>query len=698
MDGERATLLIVEDLDMNRRLLRQILSGDYIVAEAKNGAEAFEVLAQNGDISAILLDIVMPVMDGFTFLEKLKDTRFASLPVIAVTGEKDADTEHKALKLGAWDFVSKPYQTDVLLMRLKNVIIRSQFYLLSEMRHAYEFDALTGLYNRTKFFEATRSLLERNPGETFALVRFDIDHFHLLNSFWGEEEGDNFLRFIAGTLRRLAGGLAPCTYARINADTFCLCERSDRPAIQKQVEELCASLAGYNTNYLIEPSFGVYVIDDPRDKIQNMLELATLAAKECKGKYMTYLRYYEPAMSEKVVREQQIVNEMQYALDTEQFQVYLQPKYNLKTERPYGAEALIRWVHPEHGVLSPGLFIPIFERNGFIGKVDCYMWEKVCQLLRRWLDEGADPAPISVNVSRVNMYNPNLVGTISGLTRKYAVPPRLLNLELTESAYMDNPEIMGKTVLALQKEGFTVMMDDFGSGYSSLNTLKDIPIDVLKIDMKFLSGAVEAGRKECIMASIVHMAGWLKIPVIMEGVETLEQVNFLKSIGCGYVQGYFYARPMPVPDYESLVRGVRQSPVETLSVNHSKLMETIWSDDARIDFLFNSFQQPAAIYEFENDTFRVIRVNSLYNTCFGYGEFTQDSKDVQAMEQLAPGALATVLGAFRETVRTQQGHSCRYRIQRKAGAPRDIRLDLQYWGANEKTAVLFALFSDASRL
>jgi len=436
---DKPKILVVEDQAINRQILRQILGTEYEVVEAENGAAAFEVLARSSDVSAVLLDLVMPVMDGYTFLEKRKTSPYASLPVIAVTGEKDDDTEQKVLQLGAWDFASKPYRTDVLLLRLKNAIIRSQFYLLSEMRYAYEYDALTGLYNRAKFFMETQALLEKHGQRRFALVRFDIDHFHLLNSFWGEEEGDRFLCFLAAQLRDTAAGLSPCTYARISADTFCLCEPFDESLIAGQVDRLCARIADYNRNYLIEPSFGIYVIDDPTEKIQTMYELATLAAKECKGRYMSYLCYYKPEMSKKIAQEQQIINEMQQALDTEQFQVYLQPKYNLRTEQPYGAEALIRWLHPERGLLSPGLFIPIFERNGFIGKVDYYMWEKVCQILRRWIDAGMDPAPISVNVSRVNMYNPHLVSQICGLTDKYGIPPRLLNLELTESATWTTP-------------------------------------------------------------------------------------------------------------------------------------------------------------------------------------------------------------------------------------------------------------------
>ena len=311
-----------------------------------------------------------------------------------------------------------------------------------------------------------------------------------------------------------------------------------------------------------------------------------------------------------------------------------------------------------------------------------------------------DPAPVSVNVSRVNMYNPNLVSLLVGLTRKYDIPPRLLNLELTESAYMDNPEAMGKTVLALQDAGFTVMMDDFGSGYSSLNTLKDIPINILKIDMKFLSGSTEAesaeaGRSECIMASVVHMAGWLNIPVIMEGVETLQQVDFLKSIGCGYVQGYFYARPMPVSDYEALIRGVDQTPSQSLSVNHDELIHTIWNFDPKIDLLFNSIKQPAAIYEFENNAFHTIRVNADFNRFFGYGKEPGTDPDSDYARRLTGDSLSRVLAAFGRTASIREETVCECSLISADGVRREICMDLQYWGSNENSQVLFALFSDA---
>jgi diguanylate cyclase (GGDEF)-like protein len=693
MEREKSTILIVDDNPVNRQLLRRILFLDYFTLEAENGQEALEILERTERISAVLLDIVMPVMDGYAFLEALQKTAQSTIPVIAITGESDVSAEQKALNLGAWDFVSKPYQPTTLRTRLKNVIVRSQYYLMSEMRHAYEHDQLTNLYNRTTFFIETRRLLDDNPDTRFALIRFDIDRFQTYNAFWGEEEGDRLLIYIANSLRKIAEILKPCTYGRINADAFCICVPFDAAKLGPQVEQACAKLEAFNPEYRIEPSFGIYVIEDPHEKIQTMYEFAMLAARQCKGSCLRHVCYYEHKLGVKTMEEQRIVNEMQAALDSGQFEVYLQPKYNLQTEQPYGAEALIRWRHPERGLLSPGLFIPVFERNGFVGKVDAYMWEEVCRLLRGWRDAGQNPGPISVNVSRVNMYNPNLVEVLTGLVRKYDIPSNLLHLELTESAYMENPEIMSNTVRALQQAGFKILMDDFGSGYSSLNTLKEIPVDVLKIDMKFLSGNADAARGRCILASVIRMAGWLSTPVIMEGVETVQQKDLLKSIGCGYVQGFYFARPMPVREYESLIFGVPQMPTQAVGENLQEIAEILWSPSPEVDFLFESLEQPAAVYEWESGHVHALRVNDSFLSLFGYGVGIDSTRQGSFGAFLSPEDLQGLLRAFEEAAESRSGGVFHFTQRLEDGTCRNLRVSLKYWGKNEAAKIIFAQFS-----
>jgi len=692
MGKEKLTVLVVEDQRINRQILSALLSRDYTVLEAENGADALDVLARRPETAAILLDIVMPVMDGYEFLTRLKKTPAAALPVIAITADKDDSSEQKALTLGAWDFVSKPYQPATLLTRLNNVIIRSQYYLVSQMKHAYEHDPLTDLYNRTAFFAGTRRLLDEHPDEAFALVRFDIDQFHTYNSFWGEDEGDRLLRFMADWLRRVAVMCGDCVYGRINADVFCICLPYQREKICQGAQRGFAALSDYSREYRLIPSFGVYVIADPHESVQKMYEFASLAAKDRKGNYVEILSWYSPEMSRRVLENQWIVNEMQGALDAGQFEVYLQPKYDLRTERPYGAEALVRWRHPEKGLISPGAFIPVFEQNGFIGKLDYYMWEQACRLLRKWREEGRTMGPISVNVSWMNMYNQNLTGLLTGLVKKYDIPPQLLQLEVTESAYMQNPEVMERVVGELQAAGFVILMDDFGSGYSSLNTLKDIHVDILKIDIKFLSGDSDPVRSRSILASSILMAGWLSTPVIMEGVETAAQVAFLRSIGCNYVQGYFFARPMPVAEYETLTAAGVPLPAEPYSENLENIRDVLWANEPCNELLFNSLEEPAAVYEHTDGHLRVMRVNTAFHTFFGPEYRIDPLLGIERQPCLDEEEARTVAEAFRRTALEKVPSACACLISARGEPARRMRITLRYWGRNEETRIIFVRF------
>jgi len=692
MEAEKLTVLIAEDQKINRQILRRLLSSEYEVFEAENGREAFAQLKQHPDISAILLDIIMPVMDGYEFLRLFRASEYSSLPIIAITSEKDEISEQKALEFGAWDFVSKPYQPATLLTRLKNVITRSQYYLVTQIKYVYEHDPLTGLLNHNAFFIRMRKLLDEHPDQTFAIVRLDIDHFQTYNSFWGEEKGNDLLCFLAKWMRKSATYSQPCVYGRINADAFCICMPHCEALIRSGAKQAFDMLAKYNSEYRLVPSFGVYVIENPGENVRKMYEFAALAARECKEKYLSYLCYYQPEMSDRVLEKQWIVNQMQKALDRNEFEVYLQPKYNLHTDQPFGAEALVRWRHPERGLLSPGLFIPVFEQNGFIGKVDFFVWEQVCILLHRWILQGTSPAPISVNVSRVNLYNSNLVSLLTELVRKYDLRTELLHLEITESAYMENPNVLETTIGRLQREGFTILMDDFGSGYSSLNTLKDIPVNMLKIDMKFLSGNSSSERSRSILASSVRMAGWLGMPVIMEGVETEEQVRFLKGIGCNYAQGYYYAKPMSVSDYEALISGRQQIPAVTPLERLEDISGLLWGNDLRSELLFHSLAEPAAVFEYSDGAARALRVNASFNRRFGVSFCFDRYSGKSEPSGLFAAEQERILRAFQTAAETREPVPCLCTIPSSDKTGVSVRLMLRYWGMNGTSAILFAQF------
>ena len=555
------TVLIVEDNEINRSLLAAILEDTYHVLEACNGREALEILRDSKNtVSAIVTDLIMPEMDGYQFLEVYRSSpEFANIPVIVSTSQSDSESEVKCLEYGAWDFIKKPYNAEIIRFRVKNVIERSELYVLRKLRYQEQFDTLTGIYIQNMFVNQTKKLLKENLDTEFMILHLDISQFQVYNSVFGRREGDKLLCHIANMLRQLAVYEKKMTYCRIEADAFCVCmPASDSDFIQKMMDRIQKDLQAYQRDYNILANVGVFYIEDRKASIPGMMDHAKLASKECKGSYIKNYHIYTDQMGKNVQEVQTIVNDMEPAMKEEQFVLYLQPKYGLSSYQLEGAEILVRWLTPE-GMVSPGKFIPVFEKNGQIMKLDYYIWEHSCKLIRSWLDRGLDPYPVSVNISRVSMYNPRIVEEIYELTVKYDIPPRLLQLELTESAYTDNPEAIKKAMLELREYGFTILMDDFGSGYSSLNVLKDITVDVLKLDMKFMSGAGSENQKksESIVANVIHLAKDLQLPVIAEGVEEIEQVKFLNSVGCDYAQGYYFAKPMPVAEYEKLAFGER---------------------------------------------------------------------------------------------------------------------------------------------
>lgn len=415
------------------------------------------------------------------------------------------------------------------------------------------YDALTGIYNRETFYAKAQKLIQLNPDVDFAILRMDIERFKVINDLFGEKVGDRLLKYIANIYSNV--NLPLCVSGRLHSDNFVVLFQYTEETCRHFIESLKIMASSFSLDYRVVLNFGLYRIkDEDRDKpVSVMSDRAGLALKKAKGNYLVLYGEYDDDMRQDLVTEQGIVNEMGKALQQREFVLYLQPKYEISHETIIGAEVLVRWQNSQRGFISPGEFIPIFEHNGFIFNLDQYVWEESCRLLRKWLDEGKSPLPVSVNVSRVSMCSENLVGIFKNLIKKYNLPKHLLQLEITESAYIDNPEYIIEVTKALQKEGFVILMDDFGSGYSSLNMLKNLPVDVLKIDLKFLDSVDSSGRGGNILNSVVRMAQWLDIPVIAEGVETRNQVEFLRSIGCNWVQGFYYSKPVPVNEYEDRV-------------------------------------------------------------------------------------------------------------------------------------------------
>lgn len=546
--GRRKYVLIVDDCQQDRMAVSDVLRSDYDILEACNGKQALEILSRKrAQISLIMLDLMMPVMDGYEFLEMYRKRKeYSYLPVVVCTTEDDPEREQKSLELGAWDFVLKNSSPGIMRLRAGNAIEKSKVRFL-------EYDFLTGIYGQQKFYQATRELLDQRAGANFAFIHFDIDRFRIINTLYGSKEGDRLIHFVAGAIRKVMTAYGRGTYGRLGGDVFGMCvPYEDGAAIYHILEGIRAEIRKHSVHYYLETCAGIYLVDDPDMEVAAMHDNAEIAAAQCKGQYMVHDVLYTEEIGQKVLREQHIIDEMDAALAEQQFIVYFQPKYQLKKMAPYGAEALVRWKKPSGEIVLPNEFIPIFERNGFITKLDYYVWEKVCQFIDSELSQGRNPAPISVNVSRVNLYNPDFMDSLIDLIHRYHIPPHYLNLELTESVFSEDAELIQRAVNYLHDAGFTILMDDFGSGYSSLNILKDVDLDVLKIDMKFFSKGNTAEKGAKIIEAVIRMAESLDMMVIAEGVEEKHQVDFLNDLGCDYIQGYYFGRPMSQDQYEKL--------------------------------------------------------------------------------------------------------------------------------------------------
>lgn len=483
---------------------------------------------------------------------------------------------------------------------------------LYNLRH----DRLTNLYNKKAFCRRAAEILDENPDTEFEIMRFNIARFKVINDLFGEEIGDKLLKYVAHFLKSIR--LEPCAYGRLYADNFILCYPTKDNVRQHLIHSLQMLAESFALDYRIDFYFGVYTVRERDLSVTTMLDRASMGLSRAQHNGLVLCGEYDEDIRECIINEQVIVNNMHGSLERGEFLVYLQPKYELMSEKVVGAEALVRWLHPQLGFISPAKFIPIFEQNGFIYQLDKYVWERACQLLRKDMDKGRPILPISVNVSRIDLYSPNIVQVFEDLIRKYRIPPRYLELELTESAYVENPQQIIEITKKLQAKGFPILMDDFGSGYSSLNMLKDMPVDILKIDLKFLadSDKEDNGRGGNILNSVVRMAKWLHIPVIAEGVETQQQVDFLRTIGCECVQGFFYSKPVPIDVYEGLVdQGYSDDPILVhLESGDTADMMTM---SAQLTVLFNSSGGAIGLYELVGGNLEILRVNDGYFKLFG---------------------------------------------------------------------------------
>ena len=531
----RQLVLVVDDQEINRDALGITLEDDYDVIFACNGKEALEQIhAHEADLSIVLLDLMMPVMNGFEVLEYVQgDEQLKSIPIIVLTAEKSAELQ--ALQMGAADFFTKPFDMpEVILARLGRIIELSEG---RQLISAAEHDRLTGLYSRSFFPEYARRLFRYHPELRMDAIVIDIEQFRSINDLHSRQVGNEVLRFIADEIKaflRTTEGIA-CRFEADCFEIYCLHGQDYKALLghfQERVDE-------FSPNMTVHLRMGVKPWQ-PDVNPMLLFDHAKAACKQARGNYQNSLVIYDEEMHKREQLNQRLINDLRIAVEKQQFKVYYQPKYDIQQGRPklVSAEALIRWDHPELGLLSPTDFVPLFEENGLIGVVDNFAWQEAARQVAQWRETYGFTLPVSVNLSRTDLFDPTLFVRLNRLVESNGLECGDVKLEVTESAYTDNAKKVLKVIGDLRDLGFEIEMDDFGSGYSSLNMLSEMPIDVLKMDMKFVRRIEENETDLRLVELILDIARYLHLKVVAEGVETEGQLALLQNAGCDLVQGF----------------------------------------------------------------------------------------------------------------------------------------------------------------
>lgn len=485
---------------------------------------------------------------------------------------------------------------------------------------------LSDYYYNHSFMERLRKRLPEILPNTYCIVAIDIEHFRLFNKLYGRSSGDEVIRYIYTCLKQSAleyDGID----AYLGGDNFVAFLPDDDEVLNNIRQKIIKKFSKWNNTSAFFPLFGVYTIKDTSVLPELMYDHAMLALSHAEEDYKWHICRYTMEMESCLEEEVYLLAAIEEGLEKGEFTFFAQPQCNIATGQIVGAEALVRWQKPDGEVLLPGGFIPVLEKNKMIDQLDRYVWEKVCQWLKGWIDQGYSPVPISINVSRIDIYAMDVPKYIFSLLEKYQIPEHLIKIEITESAYTENNNRISHAVNTFRNRGLVVMMDDFGCGYSSLNMLKNIPVDVLKLDMRFLQFKEEERQKSAnILESNVNMAGLLHLPIVVEGVENESQEKFVQKLGCRYIQGFYYYKPLPIKKFEELLRDKRQIDTQGLVYKQVEPMHIREFIDTNFvsDSMLNNVLGPVVFFEVLGGDIKITCVNEQYFRMLGEQHFEED--------------------------------------------------------------------------
>ncbi|MGI5984895.1 MAG: EAL domain-containing protein [Oscillospiraceae bacterium] len=614
-------------------------------------------------------------------------------PSFLIEGEQDSPKTHALFGVVVLLSILLAVTNTVILWRRRVELNREQ----RKSHEAYFVDPLTSLYNKQGFESKIRKRLLKLPEERVcALVSFEVVAFRSYNALYGFEAGDELLKTIAGIVRKFLK--EDDVAGRLYADHFVWF--INRETKEEIFETFRSAVRVAKDSKL--PFFlcgGIYIIEDRDESIRKMIDNASIAKDTIKYKFSTGIAIYDDSMLECQLEDAELIGSMMRGLENGEFVDYYQPKYNMSNESITGAEVLVRWKKPDGEIIMPGRFIELFEKNGFIRKLDFYIFEKACSILHDAQEKNIPVVPISVNFSRVHLYDSRFPQRIYDLAQKYDVDTKYLEIELTESAFLMEGEVLHQVVDKLHEYGFSVAIDDFGSGFSSLNMLKDVEVDTLKIDMKFLDGFERGGKVGTVVTSVIRMAKWLGIPVVAEGVETKDQIDFLRTLGCDMVQGYYYSRPVTREDYEKLIISkdsvcmiTDKPPAVTLdSIN------AVMGGDSLVTSLVDGILGGFGLYELSEGRMEAIRVNRAYCEMLGYPDMAAFSiHSLNVLTQVYPPDIDGFLEACNKAISTGNVQKFTARRYNYYGKLMQFKGFIKHIGGTETRPLICLTFLDAT--
>ena len=542
-DRNKKFKILIVDNDKERvKQLSEIVSPYYDVITAAPD-EAFNVISSQEEEIATA---IFYIKDAIPILQKLRShIPTEKFPVLINTDIDNSELENQLLDLEITDFLKSPYDKRRVLQRLKTAIKLSQ---ANQAIDELERDELTGLLTRKAFLLKVEQFISHNREKNFCIIAFDFDNFKSSNSLYGVEKCNEFLAYSA---REMMKAMPAGISGRYGGDQYILFYEYNE---QVDIERLNRIVKLILDNAPIPHQIvkmGVYAPIDCELPLVICCDRAFLSIGGIKGKYGKNIAFFEETLQNQLLNEQRIIETMERALEESQFQVFYQPKHETVTGHIAGAEALVRWNHPEYGFMAPASFIPLFERNGFITKLDGFVLEQVCKDLKRWEQDGLPLVPVSVNVSRRDFMEQGCIEKQYQIIDQYGIDHNLVHMEVTESLYSENTELIISQVKKTQDMGFIIEMDDFGSGYSSLGSLATFPLNILKLDISFVRNIK---KNEVVIENIIKMAHRMGLLTIAEGAETIEQYKILKTLGCDYIQGFYFSKPLSCREFEAYLK------------------------------------------------------------------------------------------------------------------------------------------------